>query len=183
MKILRLRSGVSAFLILMGLLVPSSWLIAFLRPTPVPEGLMPELLLGAMLFKIGLVVIGLWLFLVSKFGIWNPTPKDYSSLPSRPRPLMAAILLLILLVAFALRLYGLNGGLWIDEIFTYVNYLGLPFGEIITTYDSNNQHYLYTLLARASFQIFGESSWSIKVSSCDFRHSEHLGSHSFRKRG
>lgn len=163
MKILKLSSGISAFLILMGVLVPSSWLIAFLRPAPVPEGLMPQLLLGAMLFKIGLVLIGLWVLLLSKFAIWNLTPKDYSSLPNRPRPLMGAILLLTLLVALALRLYRLDAGLWIDEIFTYVNYLAMPFGEIITTYDSNNQHFLYTLLARTSFQIFGESSWSLRL--------------------
>src|SRR5687768_13929282 len=105
MKILRLSTVICAFLVLGGLLVPSSWLIAFLRPAPVPEGLMPQLLLGALLFKIGLTLIGLWLLLLSKFAFWKPT-QDHSSLPNRPPPLNWAILLLILLVALALRLYG-----------------------------------------------------------------------------
>lgn len=163
MQISRVGSGIIAFLILMGLLVPSSWLIGFLRPTEVAESLMPQLLLGATLFKIGLVLIGLWLLLLQKYAKWRPTPKDHSSLPNRRHALMAAIVLPILLVALPLRLYRLDAGLWIDEIFTYVNYLGMPFGEIITSYDSNNQHFFYTLLARASFQIFGESSWSLRL--------------------
>jgi hypothetical protein len=75
------------------------------------------------------------------------------------------LLTLILLITLGLRLYALNAGLWLDEILTYVNYAQMPFGEIITSYDSENQHFLYSILARASFLMFGESNWA-----CFLRH-------------
>ena len=73
------------------------------------------------------------------------------------------ILAILLLIASILRLYGLGNGLWIDEIVTYVNYGKMPFGEILTTYDSENLHVLFALLANACFKIFGESEWSIRL--------------------
>lgn len=73
------------------------------------------------------------------------------------------LLALILLIALGLRLYALNAGLWLDEILTYVNYAQMPFGEIITSYDSENQHFLYSILARASFLMFGESNWALRL--------------------
>jgi 4-amino-4-deoxy-L-arabinose transferase-like glycosyltransferase len=63
----------------------------------------------------------------------------------------------------ALRLYGLNAGLWHDEILAYVRYVRMPFGAIISTFSDQNQHLLYTLLARASFGIFGDSTWSLRM--------------------
>src|SRR5262249_46553502 len=73
------------------------------------------------------------------------------------------ILALILFSATALRFYGLNDGLWHDEVLTYVTYARLPFGEIISTYYDQNQHFLYTLLAHASLSIFGDSTWSLRL--------------------
>ncbi len=73
------------------------------------------------------------------------------------------LLTLILLIALGLRLYELNAGLWLDEILTYVNYARMPFGEIITSYDSENQHFLFSILARASFLMFGESNWALRL--------------------
>jgi 4-amino-4-deoxy-L-arabinose transferase-like glycosyltransferase len=73
------------------------------------------------------------------------------------------ILAAILGVAFVFRLYKLDVGLWLDEILTYVKYVNKPFGQIVATYDSQNQHLLYSLLARASFWIFGEGAWSLRL--------------------
>jgi 4-amino-4-deoxy-L-arabinose transferase-like glycosyltransferase len=39
----------------------------------------------------------------------------------------------------------------------------MPFGEIVITYESENQHFLYSLLAHASFQLFGESAWALRL--------------------
>jgi 4-amino-4-deoxy-L-arabinose transferase-like glycosyltransferase len=71
--------------------------------------------------------------------------------------------LAILFVALALRLYGLGTGLWYDEILTYVHFARLPLGEIITTYDDQNQHFLYSILAHMSFLVFGEDAWSFRL--------------------
>jgi 4-amino-4-deoxy-L-arabinose transferase-like glycosyltransferase len=73
-----------------------------------------------------------------------------------------SILALILVIAFGLRLYALNSGLWHDEISTYLKFARMPVGEIISTYDTQNQNFLYSLLAWACFQIFGEGAWSLR---------------------
>ena len=75
-----------------------------------------------------------------------------STEPRRHIPLV--ILVALLGAASALRLYDLGNGLWVDEILTYVNYMKMPVGQIMTTYDDQNQHLLYTILARASCWIF-----------------------------
>jgi mannosyltransferase len=148
-------------LISLGLFISPSTLIDFL--TAPPKGLLEKLLLGARLFKIGLVVLGLIVIILGRISIWRPNvPKD-EGLSETPNESRSALLLVILLSACALRLYGLNQGLWYDEIKTYVDYARIPFGKIITTYDSENNHILYTLLAHASFCIFGESAWSLRL--------------------
>ena len=73
------------------------------------------------------------------------------------------ILAAMLAIALALRLYKLNAGLWIDEITTYVTYARMPFRQIISTYYSENQNLLYSVFAHASFLIFGESAWSLRL--------------------
>jgi hypothetical protein len=73
-------------------------------------------------------------------------------------------LVLALLAASAiLRGIGLNEGLWIDEISTLNQYVLLPFGVILTLYDSQNQHMLYSLLAHGSVTAFGESAWALRL--------------------
>jgi len=73
------------------------------------------------------------------------------------------ILLGILILATALRIYRLDAGLWLDEMLTYTNYAQMPFSQIITTYDSENQHFLYSILSHVSFATFGESAWSVRL--------------------
>lgn len=67
------------------------------------------------------------------------------------------------MAAFALRLYRLNEGIWYDEVLTYVKYVKMPFWRIITTFDSQNQHFLYSLLAHASISILGDSTWAMRL--------------------
>lgn len=73
------------------------------------------------------------------------------------------LLCLVLPAAGLLRLYRLDAGLWHDEILTLVRYARMPFGEIISTYYDQNQHFLYTILAHASMELFGESAWSFRL--------------------
>lgn len=70
---------------------------------------------------------------------------------------------LLLAAALALRLYGLGNGLWYDEILTNVTYTRMPYAEIITTYESENQHFLYTLMAHASAQVFGDTPAALRL--------------------
>jgi hypothetical protein len=70
---------------------------------------------------------------------------------------------LLVLVAAALRLVDLGDGLWYDEITTLVHYVRLPVRSILTTFDSQNQHALYSVVARVSVQLFGEGAWALRL--------------------
>jgi hypothetical protein len=92
--------------------------------------------------------------------------KSETRTPGKPVEqtwLPVLILLALIAAAVILRVYQLDSGLWLDEILTYLNYASLPFEEIVSTYDTENQHFLYSLLARLSFEIFGESNWSLRL--------------------
>jgi mannosyltransferase len=82
----------------------------------------------------------------------------------QPRLAASSLLLAGLLsIALLLRLYRLDAGLWLDEILSYVSYFRLPLRQIASTYDSQNQHLLYSLLARASLVIFGDHGWAVRL--------------------
>jgi len=66
-------------------------------------------------------------------------------------------------LALALRTPGLGAGLSFDEIDTLVHYARKEPREIVSTFDSQNQHLLYSLLARGSFAVFGESAWAVRL--------------------
>jgi 4-amino-4-deoxy-L-arabinose transferase-like glycosyltransferase len=82
--------------------------------------------------------------------------------PERPSGRTIAALVALVAAAAALRLYRLGEGLWFDEIVTLVSYARQPFAAIVTTYDSQNQHLLYSLSAHLSFLAFGESAWALR---------------------
>src|SRR3974377_1772265 len=127
-----IASFLGALLILTGILFPSSKLIAVLRTTPV--GLLEQLLLGATLFKVGLVLLGLSVIGLARISRWISSSQREKPLFDPRRRFILAILVIIVLAASALRLYRLDAGLWLDEILTYVTYAEMPFGEIISTY-------------------------------------------------
>ncbi len=60
------------------------------------------------------------------------------------------------LLALGARLPNLDAGLWFDEIWLVVLYLRRPFLELATTFDSDNLHPLYALLAWPCVRVFGE---------------------------
>jgi mannosyltransferase len=92
----------------------------------------------------------------------NYQPNENQIWSFNRKPIKLALGLLIL-IGFLIRLYQLNSGLWLDEILTYTNYAKLPYLQIVTTFDSENQHFLYSILAHTSFLIFGESAWALRL--------------------
>ena len=79
------------------------------------------------------------------------------------------ILAAIIVSAILLRFYKLYEDLWYDEILTNVRYAAGPYGKIISTFDSQNQNFLFPILARTSDLVIGESRWSLRLSEVDFR--------------
>lgn len=72
-------------------------------------------------------------------------------------------LVLISAIGLALRLWNLNSPPWIDEVMTLVDFVRHPVNEIVINYSTQNQHMLYSLLARAAFGVFGESIWALRL--------------------
>ena len=88
-----------------------------------------------------------------------------TSLESRDRsipPRDFAILGGLLLLAAGLRLVGLNGPLWYDELVTVDSHLRLPLSGMLDTY-AMNHHYLFSLQAKLSVGLFGETPWAIRL--------------------
>ncbi|MEO6445457.1 MAG: glycosyltransferase family 39 protein [Gemmatimonadaceae bacterium] len=73
-----------------------------------------------------------------------------------------ALLAIVVLAALA-RSVGLNGGLWIDEIYSLVRSFRAPLPEILTEFWGDNHHPLYAVLAHASRALFGESPWAVRL--------------------
>lgn len=73
------------------------------------------------------------------------------------------ILCAILALALLLRLIGLNAPLWFDEVATVVEFVRLGAFQLMADYSSLNNHLFYSLQAKASFALFGEHPWSLRL--------------------
>jgi hypothetical protein len=81
--------------------------------------------------------------------------------PDRGRELI--VLFLIGLVAVAARAHRLGDGLWYDEVTTCMDYVRQPLGAALTTFQTQNQHLLYTLTAHVSVALFGDSIEAVRL--------------------
>jgi len=79
-----------------------------------------------------------------------------------------ALVAILTAAALVLRIIGLNEGLWFDEITTLIRYVSLPAREIVSQFDSMNNHILYTLVAHFSVGWFGESAWGVRLPAAVF---------------
>lgn len=91
--------------------------------------------------------------------------KEPSSGRSGSGPESTPWLALALLTGGALliRLVGAGGPLWIDEIATLLDFVRLPFWELVTSYESPNHHVFYSLLARGSVLLLGEGPLALRL--------------------
>lgn len=69
----------------------------------------------------------------------------------------------IVMVALVARGIGLDGGLWVDEIYSLVRSFRAPVVGILTEFWGDNHHPLYALLAHGSRALFGESAWAVRL--------------------
>lgn len=73
------------------------------------------------------------------------------------------LLLALTAIALAVRLPGLNGGLWYDEIVTLVISIRQPLVDILTRFPGNNAHPLYSVIAHLGIGLLGESAWTVRL--------------------
>lgn len=153
-------------LILSGVTAPPDGVIEWMRGPSfrdLPIASMNKLLQGAWWLKLMLVLLGF-----AVIGLFRGVARDAGGTIGQVnaeqilRP-QVAVLGGMLLAGTVLRIYGLENGLWYDEITAYVKYVRMPVGTLLTTYDSENQHFLYTLFAHACIAWFGDSGWAVRV--------------------
>jgi hypothetical protein len=72
-------------------------------------------------------------------------------------------LMALTVLAAGLRVIEVNKGLWLDEIYSLVITVRRPLAEIVTVFPGDNQHPLYSILARLSVLAFGEHVWSLRL--------------------
>lgn len=75
----------------------------------------------------------------------------------------SAAVLAVVAVAVIARAIGLNGGMWVDEIYSLVRSFRAPLPSILTEFWGDNHHPLYAILAHLSRGVFGESPWAVRL--------------------
>ncbi len=81
--------------------------------------------------------------------------------PETRAPWVALVILTAL--AAVLRAIALNQQLWFDEMDTLILFVRTPLASILTTYTTENQHMLYSALARVSVELLGEHPWTLRL--------------------
>lgn len=124
-----------------------------------------RVLLGA--HSLAIIAIGIVLCFVQRDAAQaEPMMSERSSAPIGKATWLSLIGLTV--VALVLRLWNLNSDLWYDEVLSLLDYFRPPFGEIVTSFASQNQHMLYSLLAHLSIQVFGETAAAVRLPSVMF---------------
>ncbi|HSA54622.1 MAG TPA: glycosyltransferase family 39 protein [Gemmatimonadaceae bacterium] len=118
------------------------------------------LLKGALLATAGAVAAFLWVGPLADVGRSSASPPPVRE--PDPRAVVVALCVLLLL-GTAVRFHALGTELWLDEIDTLVRYATMPVRQLVSTYDSQNVHPLYLLLAKLSHVIFSGAEWSVRV--------------------
>lgn len=65
--------------------------------------------------------------------------------------------------ALVFRVIGIGGELWLDEMYASILSFRRSFAGLLTIYEGDNQHPLYSLLAHLGIALFGESPASIRL--------------------
>jgi 4-amino-4-deoxy-L-arabinose transferase-like glycosyltransferase len=78
-------------------------------------------------------------------------------------PLYGYAVIALTVVALAVRLPGLNTGLWVDEILSIVEAFRTPFPQSLAEFPYDHKHPLYSVLAHACIVLFGEHAWSVRL--------------------
>lgn len=168
---LRLPAIIAAVLIALGI-VPTSTSIALWLDSALADHALRLVSEGALILKVLLVVDGIlvlaiswWVAINAAAGrtfqpLWRPAP---AAAPDWVNRYFTPLLVTIVGVGLVLRSVGLNTDLWMDEVFTLVRTVRPEYGQIFAVFADDNQHTLFSLLAKLTTQLFGEHPWSLRL--------------------
>jgi mannosyltransferase len=122
-----------------------------------------DLTWGPVLFRSLLAFHGVVIAVLGAFWTKPPARSDVVSIDQRLDSKVLSVLIALTVAALVLRLWSLNSAPWIDEVLTLVDFVRLPINEIVISFPSQNQHMLYSVLARGAFALFGESIWALRL--------------------
>lgn len=126
------------------------------------ENVTAQLLLGITILRFNLGILGLGILVLPRLPIWQARAVQRATVQPQEKIILLCLGAL-LIVGAVLRLYRLGEGLWLDEILTDVTYVRQPLGVLITSFEGENQHFLYSLLGYFSYQLFGPSVWALRL--------------------
>jgi len=154
---------------------PPQW-FAWIALVTVAVVLPPEAtarsLYGTYTATLGSVTLGIWIFkcalgFVGIVGLLLPRlPGASTGTIGRPAPFTFAGWLAIAGVttlALTVRVSHLGTELWLDEIEMLTRYVPLDLRHLVSTYDSQNHHPLYTIAAHLSWLLARGADWSIRL--------------------
>lgn len=156
---------VGIFLIGAGLVMPTAVVVQWLRPGQIlAPPMQQQLTVGVISLRICLALLGGSLIVLGRLPLWQTDSQAVTPVVW-PRHRAESVLLVALLgAALGLRLYDLGDGLWHDEITTYLTYVKpLSLAEIASTYQSENQHFLFNLSARVALLLLGDSVFALRL--------------------
>ena len=122
---------------------------------------------GAWIWKLATAALG---FLCIAVDLFRPGTNEADALLERGRSLdgppssrLTALALAACALGLALRCYDLNAGLWFDEIDTLVRYGNASLARAVSSFETQNNHLAYSLLANLSIHAFGSSAWALRL--------------------
>lgn len=159
-------------LLLVAAFLPSAWYDTI----PRTEGMVLPFS-GAVLLRLTFLVEGLavgilalrpgtWSSITSVHGPLVSIRSDWRSDVSHRQAMVA--LGVITAMGLALRVYGLDQDLWIDEVSPLLDYMLLTPAQILGSYLRSNNHLLNTLLERIVIGLFGESESMVRIPAVAF---------------
>lgn len=124
-----------------------------------------DLVGGVWILKGALVAIGAAALVLSRI----PGASGVAHPPARTEPRWSWLALAaVIALALGLRLYRIDSDLWVDEIMLRARYAPIEVRQLISTYDSQNNQPLYSIMARIAFLAAGGSDWSLRIPSVLF---------------
>lgn len=170
MRSKQLLTALGIILLLTGLALPAGSLGTTVSPVSLHHA--GEVTTGLWLFKLMLVLHGGLLLAWGRLPLLTEgaallSPRSLARGSEEPAWAAWAAGALVLL-GLGLRLPALAGGLWFDEIQTLAEYVRLPLGQIVTRFDSQNQHLLYSVTARLVTTLGGEGAITLRLPAVAF---------------
>jgi hypothetical protein len=153
----------AAVLACTGLFLPATWFAALLAGTE--SARLPQVIDGVRVFKALLLLHALVVAFLWHAGRRPPAVFPLISVPPAQPHTRGALLLLAALLAagLLLRVIHLNDALWYDEIAALIDQIRQRPGTMLSSFATQNQHPLYSLLAQGAIRVAGESAWAVRL--------------------